>query len=283
MLTKKIKTLDIKVKRNVDSLFLGNYKTFFKWRWLEFSDFREYEAWDDVKNIDWVRSASEWKTFIKLYKEERDLSLIFLLDLSESMKFWLKDSSKADLIEELFFILSYSWVKNWDKIGLILQNWNSFSYLKAKKWKENMFLLASKIEETLQNNQNNFSIDEALLFINNLKLKHNLVFILTDKFDFDEKKLKLANLKNQIMFFHIFDDFENTLLGTNWLVHFVWDSGENITINLSDTKKVAEYRAYRENKSKNFSASLAKLNIKYLSLDNKKNIFKELFLMFSRY
>lgn len=281
MLTNKIKTLDIKVKRNIDSLFLGTYKTFFKWRWLEFSDFREYEPWDDIKTIDWIISAREWKTFTRIYREERELSVNFLLDLSSSMKFWLWEKTKWDSLEELFFILSYSRVKNWDKVWAILKDKNKFVYLNAKKWKDNIFSIASKIEEN-QELWNTFSIDESILFLNNLKIKNNLVFIITDKLDFDERLFKIASLKNEIIFIHIFDDFENTLAWLDGIINFVWDDWKNIIINLNDKKKVKEYLSYRFEKLENFRKKLAKLDVKYLKIDNKTNIYKELYKMFNK-
>ncbi|MDD4151690.1 MAG: DUF58 domain-containing protein [Candidatus Gracilibacteria bacterium] len=281
MLTNKIKTLDIKVKRNIDSLFLGTYKTFFKGRGLEFSDFREYEPGDDVKTIDWIVSAREGKTFTRLYREERELSVNFLLDLSSSMKFGLGEKTKRDSLEELFFILSYSRVKNGDKVGAILKDKNKFVYLNAKKGRDNIFSIASKIEEN-QELGNPFSIDESILFLNNLKIKNNLVFIVTDKLDFDERLFKIASLKNEIIFIHIFDDFENTLLGLDGIINFVGDDGKNIIINLNDKKKIKEYLSYRFEKLENFRKKLAKLNIKYLKIDNKTNIYKELYKMFNK-
>lgn len=281
MLTNKLKSLDIKVHRNIDSMFLWTYKTFFRWRWLEFSDFREYEPGDDVKNIDFIVSAREWKTLTRLYREERELSVIFLLDLSFSMKFWLQEKTKFDTLQELFYILAYSSVKNGDKVACILKENDKFSYIKAKKWKANMFSIASKIEQIIDNSYD-FSINEALNFLNNLKIKNNLVFLISDKFDFDEKILKMASIKNEIVFFHVFDDFENTLNWLSWVVNFVWENNENISINLQDKKKVEEYIKYRKNKLNVFKNTLAKLKIRYLMLDNKKNVFRELFLMFNK-
>lgn len=282
MLSEKIKKIDIKVQRNLSSFLVGNYKTFFKWRWLEFADFREYVPWDDTKNIDFIVSAREWKTIIRQYKEERELSIIFLLDLSPTMNFGLSGKTKLEILEEVFMTLSYAAIANNDKVWIILQeNNDKFAYLNPKKWKANLFNLLNKIEE-FSKKEINFNINASLTYLNNLKSKDNLIFIISDKLDLDEKILKVSSIKNEVIFISVFDDFENTLEWMDGLVSFSDFSGNSITINLNDKKKKWEYLAYRQEKLENFRKLLAKLNIKYLLLDNKINIFSKLFLMFKK-
>ncbi len=282
MLSEKIKKIDIKVQRNLSSFLVGNYKTFFKWRWLEFADFREYVPWDDTKNIDFIVSAREWKTIIRQYKEERELSIIFLLDLSPTMNFGLLDKTKLELLEEVFMTLSYAAIANNDKIWIILQeNNDKFAYLNPKKWKANLFNLLKKIEE-FSKKEINFNINLSLNYLNNLASKDNLVFIISDKLDIDEKILKISSIKNELIFISIFDDFENTLEGIDWLISFSAEWWDSITINLNDKKKKWEYLSYRQDKLEKFRKMLSKLNIKYLALDNKKNIFSEIFMMFKK-
>jgi uncharacterized protein (DUF58 family) len=282
MLSEKIKKIDIKVQRNLSSFLVGNYKTFFKWRWLEFADFREYVPWDDTKNIDFIVSAREWKTIIRQYKEERELSIIFLLDLNPTMNFWLLDKTKLEILEEVFMTLSYAAIANNDKIWIILQeNNDNFTYLNPKKWKANLFNLLKKIEE-FSKKEINFNINSSLNYLNNLVSKDNLVFVISDKVDIDEKILKISSIKNELIFISVFDNFENTLEWMDWIISFSDFSGNSITINLNDKKKKWEYLAYRQEKLENFRKLLSKLNIKYLLLDNKTNIFSKLFLMFKK-
>lgn len=282
MLSEKIKKIDIKVQRNLSSFLVGNYKTFFKWRWLEFADFREYVPWDDTKNIDFIVSAREWKTIIRQYKEERELSIIFLLDLNPTMNFWLLDKTKLEILEEVFMTLSYAAIANNDKIWIILQeNNDNFIYLNPKKWKANLFNLLKKIEE-FSKKEINFNINSSLNYLNNLVSKDNLVFVISDKVDIDEKILKISSIKNELIFISVFDNFENTLEWMDWIISFSDFSGNSITINLNDKKKKWEYLAYRQEKLENFRKLLSKLNIKYLLLDNKTNIFSKLFLMFKK-
>lgn len=281
MLSEKLKKIDIKVQKNLSSFLVWNYKTFFKWRWLEFIDFREYVAWDDTKNIDFIVSSREQKTVVRQYMEERELSIIFMLDLSPSMQFWVSDKNKIEMLEEIFFTLAYSANANNDKIWLILQDFNKISYFTPKKWKANMLSLASKIEEFSSKNID-FDINSNINFLNNLKSKNNLVFIISDKLDINDKILKIASIKNEIVFVSVFDDFENTLNWLDWLMSFSDESWNTIEINLNDEKKKIKYLNYRQEKLDNFRKKLAKLNIKYLSIDNKKNIFGELLLMFKK-
>lgn len=282
MLDEKIKKIDIKVQRHLSSFLIWNYKTHFKWRGLEFADFREYSPGDDVKNIDFIVSAREWKTVIRQYREERELSIIFLLDLSPSMDFWIWDKTKLETLEETFLILAHSANANNDKIWIIFSDINDkFIFSNPKKWKANLFNLLNKLTD-FSNKKVNFSINWALNYLNNLKSKNNLVFVLTDKTEIDEKILKISSIKNEIIFISIFDNFENTLNWLDWIMTFsdFWDN--SITINLNDEKKKLEYVSYRKEKLEKFKKILAKMNIKYLCLDNKTNIFSEIFMMFKK-
>jgi len=116
MLNKKYKLLELKTKALVDSLFIWNYKTKHKWRWIEFADFREYTHWDPVKTIDFVKSEKAWKTLIKLYEEERELSVYFLIDIKDSFlqKFWNK--TKKDSLLEIYYLLWLTAIQSWDKL-----------------------------------------------------------------------------------------------------------------------------------------------------------------------
>lgn len=275
-----IKKLHIKINRLVDSLFAWNYKTAFKWRWLEFSDYRFYDSSDDAKYIDFLASAREWKLLIKRFEEERELSVFFLLDISESMNFGDTDRKKLDTLIETFSILAFSANKNNDRIGAIIFNENGFELIKLWKWMKNIHKILEIIQKKSLKKIENFSANKVLSYFHNLPIKNSLVFLLTDKMnEFDEKNLKIASLKNDFVYINIFDYFENNLSNDHGIVR-LRNSIQTFFINLWNKKKIQAYKELRQKKIQDFSKKLHNFRMSYFFVDNTSNIFAKLLVFF---
>ena len=286
-----IKKIDLKVHKLVDSLFVWNYKTAFKWRGLQFSDYRQYDIWDDSKYIDFIASAREQKLLIKRFEEERELSVFFLIDLSESMNFLYNDKKKIDSLIETFYILSYSAILNNDKIGALVFNENWFFLIKPTKWKKSLLKILdiinpSPLAPLIKSEGNkiktikNFDVNKMIAFFNNLPIKNALIFLLSDKIDeINDKNLKIISIKNDFVYINIFDHFENNLSKESYTLK-LWNTIKTIFLNLRDEKKVLEYKNLRKQKINNFKKKLNNYNIDYLLIDDKTNIFKELLKFF---
>lgn len=275
-----IKKLNLKINRLVDSLFVGNYKTAFKWRGLEFSDYRVYDENDDAKYIDFLASAREWKLLIKRFEEERELSVFFLLDVSESMNFWDTDKKKLDTLIETFSILAVSANKNNDRIWAIVFNEEWFELIKLWKWIKNIHKILEVVQKKSFRKVENFSPNKLLSYFHNLPIKNSLVFLLTDKMaEFEEKNLKIASLKNDFVYINIFDYFENNLSNEHWVVR-LRDSIQTFFINLWNKKKIEAYKALRQKKIQDFSKKLHNFRMSYFFVDNTSNIFAKLLVFF---
>lgn len=274
-----IKKLNLKINRLVDSLFVWNYKTAFKWRWLEFIDYRLYDSSDDAKYIDFLASAREWKLLIKRFEEERELTVFFLLDLSETMNFW-EEKTKIDTLIETFYILSFSANKNNDKIWAIIFNDNWFEFIKPGKWIKNIHKILEIIKKNNIKKIPDFAVNKLITIFNNLPIKNSLVFLITDKmWEIEDKNLKISSLKNDFVYINIFDFIENNLIDDFWVLRFK-DKFKTFFINLGNKQKILNYRKLREKKIKDFKAKLNKLKISYLQIDNKTNIFSQLLTFF---
>lgn len=274
-----IKKLNLKINRLVDSLFVGNYKTAFKWRWLEFSDYRLYDENDDAKYIDFLASAREWKLLIKRFEEERELTVFFLLDLSETMNFW-EEKRKIDTLIETFYILAFSANKNNDKIWSIIFNDNWYEFIKPGKWIKNIHKILEIIEKNNIKKIPDFSVNKLITIFNNLPIKNSLVFLLTDKiWEIEDKNLKISSLKNDFVYINIFDFIENNLVEDGWIFRFK-DKFKTFFINLRDKQKISKYRELRKTKIQDFAKKLNNFKISYLFLDNKANIFSKLLVFF---
>lgn len=268
--------LEIKTNKLVDSLFVWNYKTCLKSRWIEFADFREYAPWDNIKNIDFVRSQNEWKILVKLQEEERELSVYFIIQLDESIEsnFWKK--SKKETILELIYLLSLSAIKWWDKIWAYIFSGKEKKLLLAKKWKSSLINIVNNFDEFL--NEIKFSDindgKKALSNFNSLKINKSLVVYITSQIDIDEKQLKILALKNDLIVCNVFNSFENNL-ESSWIKWFKnWPF--SFFLDLDDSKKREEFKQLRIKNINNFKNKVIKYSWKYLMLDETSNIYLKL-------
>lgn len=282
--SEKIKKLDIKISRNVNNIFLWNYKTAFKWSGIEFADIRKYVPWDSVKHIDWITSAKQWSLYIKKYQEERQLTIFFLVDVGSSMQFGIKDQKKIDTLSEVLYTLAFSWLKNNDKIGAIIYDDQVRDFIQPKKWKAHITKIVWAINKNLKKKESNLSPSDslkALQLLNSLKYKNSLVFMLTDDNILDHitvsenKVCKISGIKNEIVYINIFDSFENNLADENFQINLHNQLGW-INIDLRNKANLEKYRELRKQKIADLKKFLLKNWIDYLQFDETSNIFKEL-------
>ena len=283
--------MELETKRFVETLMVGNYKTHFKNNGIEFADFREYQAWDDAKKIDFITSSKVGKTLIKLYEEERELDLYFLPFFGEEINFELNNINKRNIFEELLFILWIWAVKQQNNIASIYYNSGKKSYFPLWKSLAHFYDFFTKIEKNNFWDNNNFlkniltkntekTLWEKLESFNKLKIQNSLVFLFTSELEIDDKQLKIAALKNDLVICNIFHSFENNL-DENWIVWFSdwwWES--DLFIDLDNQKKKNKYRELRKKKVINFRKTVRKSGASYLYFDEKTNIFWELYKFF---
>lgn len=211
--TKKIKLIDFKLTKSIWNLLFGLYKSRFCWNWINFFEHREYVFWEPVKNIDWKASSKAQKIYSKIFEEEKELNVLFLIDTNSSMLFGSSQKSKKDLLEEVFYALAFSSYKNSDNFWVFLFDWINDIKLPYKKDFWNIF----KTIKILENIENIWKIEKNRLKIQleklkKLNIKDNLIFILSDYiFDENDKNLSILSLGNEIIYVNIFDVLENNL------------------------------------------------------------------------
>lgn len=280
---KKIKLLDFKLTKTLWNTLFWVYKSKFSWNWIDFVEHKDYVFWDPIKNIDWKTFARTQNIHTKIYEEEKDLKVLFLIDYNKNMDFWIYDRTKKDILEEIFYSLSFSSYHSNDSIWAYIYWLKEKIFFPFKKWIWNIFQVLKTINsEKLNREIDKNRTNKILLDIIKTNLRDNLIFILSDDLDLiDEKVLKILSINNQIIFINIFDDFENNLVKFSGDISLSdWKSFS--LVSLSNDKKINEYKKIRQNKILNFQNSLKKNKISYLLLDTKKDIFKELYLFLSK-
>ena len=207
----KVKHIEIRTKGLVNDLFGGEYHSVFKGQGMTFSEVREYFPGDDIRLIDWNVTARNNAPFIKVFEEERELTVYILVDISSSGGFATTNQLKSDICAELASVLGFSAIKNQDKVGLILFSSKVEKYIPPQKNKSHILRL---IREVLfhKSANNETSIKTALDFLMNVSSRRSVVFLISDFIDKHYwKSLKLANKKHDLIGIRISDPAEKRI------------------------------------------------------------------------
>ena len=190
---KKVRELDIKSKRLTRHLFTGEYHSAFKGRGMSFREVREYAAGDDIRFIDWNVSARFNHPFSKLFEEERELTVMLLVDVSASSLFGTIHARKKDLITEVCAVLAFSAINNNDKVGIILFSDKIEAYIPPKKGREHVLYIVRQLL-TIEPKRKGTNLSEAIRFLNRSARQKAIVFLLSDFLDGNEGKALPSDL-----------------------------------------------------------------------------------------
>ena len=207
-LLKKVRKIEIKTRRLSENLFGGEYQSTFKGRGMTFSEVRKYEFGDDVRSIDWNVTARYNEPFIKIFEEERELTMMLVVDISASEFFGTSTKFKRELITEISATLSFSALQNNDKVGVILFSDQIELFIPPKKGKSHILRIIRELIEFKPNSKRT-SISTALSFLMRVIKKKSIVFILSDFIDSDyENSIQLVSKKHDLTGIRIYDKIE---------------------------------------------------------------------------
>ena len=208
---KKVKQVEIRTRGLVNDLFGGEYHSVFKGRGMAFSEVREYQPGDDIRLIDWNVTARNGSPFIKIFEEERELTVYLLVDISKSGEFGSQNQLKQEFGAEIASVLGFSAIKNNDKVGLILFSNDIEKYVVPKKGKSHVLRV---IRELLYNTPkgNKTSIKNALDYLLKVAKRKSVIFLISDFIDDDYwASLKIVNRKHDLIGIRLFDPAEKLL------------------------------------------------------------------------
>lgn len=210
-LLKKVRKIEIKTKGISKELFSGEYHSAFKGRGMSFSEVRDYQYGDDVRNIEWNVTARTGHPHIKVFEEERELTVMLVVDISPSSSFGTQLYLRRDLITEISAVLAFSAINNNDKVGLILFADQVKLYIPPKKGKKHILRIIRELIDG-ETNTGETNLAHALEYFNNVVKKKSICFVLSDFFapSFDQP-LQVAARKHDIIGLHLYDPFEKSL------------------------------------------------------------------------
>jgi len=242
---KQVRQIEIKTKGVVNQVFSGEYHSVFKGRGMEFSEVREYQFGDDIRNIDWNVTARFGHPFIKIFEEERELTVMILADLSGSLLFGTRDKTKQQIAAELSAVLSFSALKNNDKVGLILFTDKIEKFVPPRKGRMHVLRIIREVL-SFEPEGKTTDIKKALEYMNNAIKKRSIVFLLSDFMDSGyEKILRIIGKRHDLIGILLKDEREYVLPKIGLIKFSDSETGEERWIDTSDTNVQRWFRKKR--------------------------------------
>lgn len=231
---KKVRELEIRSKKLTSDLFTGEYHSAFKGKGMSFKEVREYAAGDDIRFIDWNVSARFGHPFSKLFEEERELTVMLLVDISSSSLFGTVHARKRDIITEIGAVLSFSAVNNADKVGVIFYSDRVEKYIPPRKGKEHALLIVRELL-TMEPTGKGTAVSTALRYFNNSTRQKSIAFVLSDFLDSGyEDALRIAARKHDVIGIKVYDRMDQLLTPAGLILAEDPESGETKWVDSSD-------------------------------------------------
>ncbi len=281
-LLKKVRKIEIKTKGLSSQIFSGEYHSAFKGKGMAFSEVRDYMAGDEIRTIDWNVTARFNAPYVKVFEEEREMTVMLLVDISASESFGTHSKLKKELITEICAVLAFSAIQNNDKIGVILFSDQVEKYIPPKKGKKHILhIIRELIEFEPEHSQTN--IAEALRYFTNMVKRRSIAFVISDFMDdaFVDA-LKIARRKHDVVALNIYDKRELELPNMGLVKFKDAESGKMKWINTSSKKVRQHYKGKANNRLSNLKEQLQKSGIDYTSLATDESYVVPLMNLFKK-
>jgi len=281
-LLKKVRKIEIKTRRLSDHVFGGEYHSTFKGRGMTFSEVRQYQFGDDVRSIDWNVTARYNEPYVKVFEEERELTLMLLVDISGSELFGTDEQFKNEIVTEIAATLAFSALQNNDKIGLILFSDEIELFIPPKKGKSHVLRIIRELIE-YKGQSKKTDLVNALKYLTNVMKKKAIVFVLSDFITEDYKDtLKIVSGKHDVTGIRIYDKHEEQLPNLGMVQMQDQETGETILVNTASKKVRRNYEAYYQDRANEFLESFRKSGAGALSCRVDESYVKKLLGYFKR-
>ena len=278
---KKVRQIEIRTKNVVNDFFGGDYHSNFKGRGMTFSEVREYVPGDDVRTIDWNVTARTGNPHIKIFEEERELSVLILIDVSSSGVFGSKNL-KIDLGVEIAAMLSFSAIKNNDKVGLALFSDKVEKYIPPKKGKKHVLrLITVIINHDFENSNKRTSVKSAIDFANKISKRKSVIFLISDFIDDNFwNELKFLNFKHDVVGLQIYDTNERSFPNIGLINIHDSETGKTTWIDTSDKKNRNKFERNSNEKLNEFSKKCKNIGFDLLQINTDDDYIKFLMQFF---
>lgn len=279
-LLKKVRKIEIKTRGLSSNIFAGQYHSAFKGRGMAFSEVREYQYGDDIRNIDWNVTARFNHPFIKVFEEERELTVMLVIDVSGSRNFGTSLRTKRELITEIAAVLSFSAIQNNDKIGVILFSNKIEKFIPPKKGRSHILRIIRELLD-FEPVEQTTNISEALRYLTNAIKKKSISFLISDFMAPDfEDATRIANRKHDLIAVQIYDPRETELPPVGLMKLQDAETGNWRWVDTSDSQTRLAYRNWWVNRQQKLSQLFRKCGVDNTSVRTNEDYIKPLINIF---
>lgn len=288
-LLKKVRKIEIKTRGLSNEIFAGCYHSAFRGRGMSFSEVREYRIGDDVRDIDWNVTARSRNPHIKIYEEERELTMMLVIDVSGSRMFGTTENLKKNIATEIAAVLAFSAAQNNDKIGALFVSDKIEKFIPPKKGRSQILrIIRELIEFKPQNIQTNIGV--GLQFLTGAIKKHCTVFVLSDFMDVDmdaqkanfEDALKIASSKHDIVAIRVYDRREEVMPDVGIVEFCDAETSERVWIDTSSLKVREEYEKYGQKQNFIIENMLMRYRVDNIKVSTDDDYVKSLIRLFKQ-
>ena len=281
---KKVKRIELKSRRKASNLFMGEYQSSFKGRGMIFSEIRPYQYGDDVRNIDWNKTAHFNEPYVKVFEEERELTMILMVDVSASENFGTRKQFKFDTIAEICATLAISAITYNDKVGLILFSEETELFIPPKKGKKHVLRIIRELVNYEPKNRGN-NLSNALKFLMDTFKRKSNVFILSDFIDDSNylKNLKIAAKKHDLTGIRVYDKKETEYPNVGLIQLADNETGEIKLINTSSPQTRKNYKDYYDRMVYEFNKNFNLAGAGNFSIQTDEDYIKPLLNYFKKH
>ena len=285
-LLKKVRKIEIRTRALSHQIFAGEYHSAFKGRGMAFSEVREYQYGDDVRNMDWNVTARMRSPYVKVFEEERELTVVLLVDVSRSRLFGTRGTSRKDMIAEIAAVLSFSAIINNDKVGALFFSDKVEKFIPPKKGRSHLLHIIREIIE-FEPTTDGTDISEALRYLTNAIKKKCTAFLLSDMIDVNndgtpryEEALKVAVNRHDLSVIEVFDPRERNIPDVGLINIKDSETGATAWVNTSDRKMRLAYEEWFRNVEQSASRLFMKYNVDKVSISVDDDYVKGLMTLF---
>lgn len=276
----KVRKIEIKTRRLSDHIFSGEYHTSFKGKGMSFAEVRQYQYGDDIRAIDWNVTARYSEPFVKVFEEERELTLMLMVDVSGSQDFGSSNDFKRDIVTEIAATLAFSATTNNDKIGLILFSDQIELFVPPKKGKSHILRIIRELIQ-FQPKSNRTNIAQAFEYLSRVMKKKAIVFVLSDFMTKDyDRILRIAAKRHDITGIKVYDEREKELTDIGYVLMQDAETGEALYVNAGDAEVRKVYREHFEEYDAYFKTTFNKSGAGMIQTRTDESYVKKLLAYF---
>ncbi len=279
-LFRKIQGFHFRTRRQANELFAGGYESAFKGRGMEFAEVREYQVGDDIRAIDWNVSARFGHPYVKVFHEERELTVMLLLDISGSHAFGTRAKFKRELLAEVAGMLAFLAVRTNDKVGAILCSSGVEKYIPPKKGAAHVWRLIKEVF-TYQPRNPRTDLDASLSYLNRVVKRHAIVFLISDCQDVGfERALRLTAKKHELSVIRVSDPAEDELPDLGLVTLRDPETGEVALLNTGSRDLRDRWRRHRKSQAATLATTLKKAGVDLVDLSTGGPVVEPLLRLF---